>query len=521
MDTPATTRDPLLGALVHERYRIVRVLGEGGMGRVYYAEQRMGATTRPVALKVLRPARAESVARQRFVRECELLAQLTHPSTVRIYDFGALPDGRLFLAMEYVQGRSLAAAIAEGPMPLPVVERLVAQIGGALVEAHRRGIVHRDLKPDNILLAHNPDEGEFAKLLDFGIAKQEGVAASAPFVTGEGLVVGTPAYMSPEQLAGEAVDERSDVYALGLVVFEMLTGKHPFEARTPLEWAVAHSTKPVPSFDAYPSTRGLPPSKREAIVCALAKNPAERLASVRAFLEAFLGPSRPSSVPFSNSNELRSASVGSSSSPHGGQNALGVPNDPDIVRLPTQRTVPWLVGGLALAVLGALVLAAPRCSKTESEALAMDAGLAEASVDGGADARAAARTWTWLRMVTGSDRVDDVTSALGPPDGRCARIAPGGKILLELEGGARIHTDGSPGPDLEIVVQQDSMPYRVDVLVERRQERTQVGADVVGSIAIDVDQFDRAEFRYVRIKNRNRRGTVCLDAVGVFAGSRS
>jgi serine/threonine-protein kinase len=144
--------------------------------------------------------------------------------------------------MEYVEGRSLARAIDEGPMPLATVERLVGQIGGALIEAHRRGIVHRDLKPDNILLAHNPDEGEFAKVLDFGIAKQnEAHGGTGTEITSEGLIVGTPAYMSPEQLSAKPLDERSDVYAFALIVFEMLTGRRPFEAKTPLEWATART----------------------------------------------------------------------------------------------------------------------------------------------------------------------------------------------------------------------------------------------------------------------------------------
>ena len=208
LDDAAAARDPLFGQLVHDRYRIVRVIGEGGMGRVYYAEQRMGGTTRPVAIKVLRaPSRGDDgVAEQRFTRECELVVQLTHPSTIRFYDFGKLPDGRLYIAMEHIAGRSLAKATEEGPMALPVIERLVGQIGGALTEAHRRGIVHRDLKPDNILLAHNQDEGEFAKVLDFGIAKQGGVESTGSEITSEGLIVGTPAYMSPEQLSGKPVD---------------------------------------------------------------------------------------------------------------------------------------------------------------------------------------------------------------------------------------------------------------------------------------------------------------------------
>jgi serine/threonine-protein kinase len=510
-------RDPLFGQLVHDRYRVVRVLGEGGMGRVYYAEQQMGATARPVAIKVLRGSTGDGVAVSRFTRECELVVQLTHPSTIRFYDFGKLPDGRLYIAMEYVDGRSLAKAIEEGPMPLPVVERLVGQIGGALTEAHRRGIVHRDLKPDNILLAHNPDEGEFAKVLDFGIAKQADTQQSE--ITSEGLIVGTPAYMSPEQLSGKPVDERSDVYALGLIVFEMLTGRRPFaECRTPLEWATAHITKDPPSFDAYPSTRDLPRGKREAIYHALAKEPSLRTHSVRAFLEELLGAQRMSLLAIAPSSDRTARPIGEAATLAATPRSVLTPakdrisgHEPD--RLPVSRG-PWVAaGGLAAVALGALLFVAMRGIGAEPTTPSLPD--ASVPIDAGSDAPAPS-TESWFRMVSGSDRTTDVTQALGEPDGRCATISPRGKLLLELAPGTRIRTDGRATPDLRVVVSDSSAPYRVDVLVERHEAQTQVGADVVGSISIDVDQFEQAEFRYIRVKNPGARGTVCVDAVAAF-----
>jgi serine/threonine-protein kinase len=507
-------RDPLFGQLVHDRYRIVRVIGEGGMGRVYYAEQPMGAAKRPVAVKVLRGGH-DSVGVSRFTRECELVVQLTHPNTIRFYDFGKLPDGRLFIAMEYVEGRSLARALDDGPMPLATVERLVGQIGGALSEAHRRGIVHRDLKPDNILLAYNPDEGEFAKVLDFGIAKQSAPESAAAEITGEGIIVGTPAYMSPEQLSAKPLDERSDVYALALIVFEMLTGKRPFEARTPLQWAAAHISEPVPSFDDYPATQSLAESKRKAVLHALAKDPHERTRSVRAFLEEFLGEQRVSVLAITPSQDRAprpSADAATLPATPVSQRAAGARTAaPEI---PTRRT-PWLVlGALAMTCLGAVTVVSLRgaLSGSPEAAAAPDAG---PPPDAGADTLAVRPTW--LAIMSGSDRTTDVGWALGPPDGHCATIAPGGKVLLELAPGTRIRTDGRPSADLAIVVDAFSAPYRVDVLRERREERTQVGADVVGSVELDVDQFERTEFRYVRVKNSSRRGEVCLDAVAIIA----
>ncbi|GAB4201038.1 MAG: hypothetical protein OHK0013_12640 [Sandaracinaceae bacterium] len=519
-------RDPLFGELVNGRYRIVRVIGEGGMGRVYYAEQRMGGATRPVAIKVLRSHVNDAIAVQRFTRECELVVQLTHPSTIRFYDFGELPDGRLYIAMEYVDGRSLAKAIEEGPIPLPTVERIIGQVGGALSEAHRRGIIHRDLKPDNILLAHHPDEGEFAKVLDFGIAKQaDAQGPQGHEITGEGLIVGTPAYMSPEQLAGRAVDERSDLYALGLITFEMLTGRRPFaECKSPLEWATAHLTKDPPSFDAYPATRSLPEAKRRAIYRALAKDPADRPRSVRAFLEELLGAQGVTALAITPSSDRQARPVGDeatlvatprSVTPRPSPEIAPAEraSSPDVVRLPVSRT-PWVVLGVLVAtLLGTAIVLAVRQGDDEPAPSQFDAGPPDAGTDAPANAPA---TESWFRMVSGSDRTEDVTHALGEPDGRCARIAPRGKILLELAPGTRIRTDGRPTPDLRVVVSDSSAPYRVDVLVARHEQQTQVGADVVGSMSIDVDQFEQAEFRYVRVKNTAARGVVCLDAVAAF-----
>ncbi len=507
------SEDPLLGTLVQGRYRVVRVLGEGGMGRVYYAEQQLGAATRPLAIKVLRGGH-DTIARERFARECEVLVQLTHPSTIRVYDFGELPDHRLFLAMEYVEGRTLASAIREGPLPHAVVDRFVAQIGGAIVEAHRRGIVHRDLKPDNVLLAHDPDEGEFAKVLDFGIAKRSDDAESAS-ITSEGVVVGTPAYMSPEQFSAKTVDARADVYALGLMTFEMLTGERPFKAKSALEWASAHMTEPLPSFDDFPTTRLLPDEKRRAIQHALAKEPSERTPSVRAFLRELLG-ARAGEAPLTGSGERVRAA------PSDAETMPATPSAPSPLEareeaplaLPMRRSwLPWaVITSLVLAgALGAALLA----TRGGSPGLdALDAGDAGA-LDAGA--AATSEPHLWFHMVSGEAGTRDVTNVLGPPDGRCAVIEPGGKILLELEPGLHIHTDGTPAADLQVVVSETSAPYRVDVLVVRREDRTPIGIDVLGSIAIDVDQFEQTEFRYVRVKNTNREGDVCVDAVGVLA----
>jgi serine/threonine-protein kinase len=486
--------DPLLGQLVAGRYRLVRPLGEGGMGTVYLAEQPMGTTRRNVAVKVLKGPPSE-LARARFLRECETVVQLSHPNTIQFFDAGALADGRLYIAMEYVEGRPLTAAIAEGPMPWPKVERLVEEIGGSLAEAHRQGIVHRDLKPDNVLLARHGDD-EHARVLDFGIAKQR-EREDGPELTVAGTIIGTPAYMSPEQLAGADVDARSDIYALGLMTFEMLTGRRPFQGSTPFDWATLHTTHPPPSFDDFPATRALPQRARDAVYRALAKEPDERQASVKQFVDEFrsLGASTGSGVSM----------------------AAGPSAPPPAASAPAPRA-PWLL--IAGAAVGAAVVAGLWFvlgvgAASESS----DAGVAVEPPRSEPDAGPPPVRRAWLQIVAATDDTDDPALALGPPDGRCAVIRPNGKVLLEVGAELLVRGDGSPAPELEVVVDADrSGPYRVDLLVTRRRdEAVNVASDLVGSTALDIDEVAAGEgHRYVRIKNRSARGNVCLDAVGVY-----
>ena len=282
--------DELLGREILGRYRLVRLIAEGGMGRVYLAEQAVGTVTRKVAVKVLR--RQLSDDRQlvsRFSREAETLVRLTHPNTVQLFDFGALPDGTLALVMEYVEGHSLAKELARGPLPLPRVERLLVQLCAALREAHAHGIVHRDLKPDNFVITNRGGHGDFVKVLDFGIAKVSAAdEAKTAKLTQHGMIIGTPPYMSPEQFSAEPVDARSDVYSLGVIVYEMLTGRLPFEANTPWEWATKHlAVEPAPiDVSAIPGA-----SERHVVALrrALAKKVDQRAQSVDEFLALFCG----------------------------------------------------------------------------------------------------------------------------------------------------------------------------------------------------------------------------------------
>jgi serine/threonine-protein kinase len=254
MTSPA---DRVIGRLIADRYRVVALVGSGGMGEVYRAEH-IGLK-RPTALKFMRPALGQDAdALARFRREAEQASRISHPNVAAIYDFGDAGDGHVFLAMEFIEGESLADRIArEGRLAPSEAAHVILGAAAGLAAAHRRGILHRDLKPANIMLAadHAPGvHGDphaigMVKLVDFGIARSimgdikpsdGAVAASAtPSLTRTGMVLGTPAYASPEQLAGEPLDARSDLYALGLIAFETLTGQPAF-ATTNARELIAH-----------------------------------------------------------------------------------------------------------------------------------------------------------------------------------------------------------------------------------------------------------------------------------------
>lgn len=233
--------DPLLGTLVAGRYRVIKPLGEGGMGQVYLAEHE--AIEKKVALKVLKREYSEKPdIVTRFQQEAISASRIKHPNVLDVFDFGQLDNGCFFLAMEFLEGHDLAVELEQQRVLSPERGvRIALQICRALSAAHSKGVVHRDMKPENVFLQRTADGEEIVKIVDFGIAQlrtAEEAAASQPQrrrLTKTGMIFGTPEYMAPEQVTGEPVDHRADLYAMGAVLYECVTGRTPLTADTPYQ----------------------------------------------------------------------------------------------------------------------------------------------------------------------------------------------------------------------------------------------------------------------------------------------
>ena len=290
----------LMGQVIADRYHVVKKLGEGGMGQVYLAEHvKMG---RRSAIKVMNPSMVHDPdAVARFNREASNASRINHPNVCAIYDFGETSDGLIYLAMEFIEGEPLTDLLErEGAIPVARAVDIFRQTADALQVAHDLGIVHRDLKPDNIMLSRKKTGGDLVKVVDFGIAKAVGGDDAGQKVTKTGLVIGTPEFMSPEQLSGDALDGRSDLYSLALVLYRMLSGKLPFEATTVQETMIKRLTdEPIKLADARPDL-SFPAGLQAVLDTALARTPAERYQNVSKFaadVASVTGRSATTSMP--------------------------------------------------------------------------------------------------------------------------------------------------------------------------------------------------------------------------------
>jgi serine/threonine-protein kinase len=289
----ASDGDEYVGKTLAKKYRVEALIGEGGMGKVYRSRQL--ALDKPVVLKVLRQSLlSDERTVARFQREAKAASRLNHPNSISILDFGQAEDGSLFIAMEFVPGQDLHQILSrDWPLPEARVVRIVSQVLSALSDAHGAGVIHRDLKPENIMVEQRRNDADFVKVLDFGIAKiTDSTGEDGPALTRAGFVCGTPEYMSPEQARGAQLDHRSDLYAVGVILYQLTTGLLPFESDSAVGFATKHLTEePPPPSRRRPEAR-ISPGLERLILRALSKNPDDRPANAEAFKAELLAVDR-------------------------------------------------------------------------------------------------------------------------------------------------------------------------------------------------------------------------------------
>jgi serine/threonine-protein kinase len=278
------TVDPLIGRVINDRFEILELIARGGMGRVYKARQQ--PLGREVALKVLDPrhqGELDPEFQARFFLEASTSAKLSHPNTVTVFDYGKTNDDIYFIVMELVEGRTLAAMLKdEGALAADRAIHIAVQIARSLREAHGIGVIHRDLKPANVLITRHADETDFVKVLDFGLVKN---VAEDDELTQAGLFMGSPKYMAPEQIQGGHVDGRTDVYALGVMLYLMTTGQVPFDRPNQVQILMAHMREAVPPM-ARPDGAPIPASLQQIILRCLAKEADARFANMNEVINA-------------------------------------------------------------------------------------------------------------------------------------------------------------------------------------------------------------------------------------------
>ncbi len=400
--------DPLLGRVINEKFKILSFIAKGGMGKVYRAEQ--APLGRVCALKVLNAnytGEHDPEFHKRFFLEASLTSKLRHPNTVTIFDYGQTTDGVYYMAMEYLEGYTLHRAIRQvGHLPEERAAHIARQISRSLREAHTLGVVHRDLTPANVYLLEHGDEPDYVKVLDFGLVKDVG-NSEAEELTQAGLFMGSPKYMAPEQIQGGQVDARTDIYALGIIMYEMVTGKVPFDHAKSLEILMAHVRDQVPPIRKMNPAARVSPSFEEAIMRAMAKDPNDRFRSMDELIAALkhLGPIT-APEPSSSLTSDRKSTTGSGPSAsrilrntgagHAAPRAPGSEGDlppsstsgdlpPEIIAAPPaadEVTPPWrmiaAVGG-AVVVVSALLYARLHTSHPPEGAPATPVAAAQAN----------------------------------------------------------------------------------------------------------------------------------------------
>ena len=422
-------------------YRVLRKIGEGGMGAVYAAVHPV--IGKRVAIKVLAPhiAKHPELVR-RFVDEARAVNKIGHPNIVDIFSFGWLPDQRHYFAMEYLEGQNLADRMKAGPIAVDEARRLLGQICSALEAAHQTGIVHRDLKPDNIWVAQPRHGDSFAKLLDFGIAKLLGDGDAAPH-TVTGAIMGTPAYMAPEQCRGVGVGPRADVYALGVILYEMFAGRTPFQGSF-VELITQHlSDAPEPPSRHAP----VAPALERLILACLEKDPEKRPSSpamVRQQLEAALA----NAAPLAPAPVVVRAPGAAASSPVAARPVVASPDTlapppgktfPGATLVPARAKLPWAwIGGGAAAIAALVLVSAYARQHARSDPKAPPPATEAALADGASAAAAPVGAFGHVRVLAqnaGSARffIDDRLVASGAREADLPSVTPDRAHVLRVE----------------------------------------------------------------------------------------
>ncbi len=387
--------DDLIGELIAERYLITDLLSEGGMGSVYLASD--VRLPQKFAVKVLRQQKTDDQAMiARFRQEAEAVCRINHDRVARVFDFGFMADGRAYIIMEYVAGRTLKDVLdTRGALPPVEAARIIHMAAEGIDAAHRLGIVHRDLKPENVMLLDDGDGLIRVKVLDFGIAKLQGSENSTGY-TQPGFVIGTPAWMSPEQLMGTPLDARSDIYALALLAFTLMTAQHAFSGESDQAEMMARlSVAPTRLSDAMPSAKWAT-ALQLLFDRALARDPSQRPATALQFANALresVGESASESVGASvseSASESVSAPVGMAVAPD--RSTISTSNRelpaaaPAVARRSKLPLVAGGVGVLAVLVVAAVLLtrdrSAPGTSATEASAPPPGAHVADTNARG-------------------------------------------------------------------------------------------------------------------------------------------
>ncbi|MGK4003092.1 protein kinase [Sorangium sp. So ce1036] len=364
--------DPLLGRVIDGRFKIVSVIARGGMGKVYRAEQ--APLGRICALKVLSPKYEgdhDPEFHRRFFLEASTAAKLSHPNTVTVFDYGQSDDDIYYIAMEYIEGKTLHRVLREeGPFSEARTAHIARQIGRSLREAHGLGVVHRDLKPGNVLLVDHEDEHDHVKVLDFGLVKD---TESGEDLTQRGLFMGSPKYMAPEQITGSEVSARTDIYSLGVMMYEMLSGKVPFDKGASVGTLMSHVNDQVPPMQRHNPALSISQTMEAIVLRCLEKDPAQRFSSMNELVAALKltgdGPAarepgeslptlsglasyRPSIPPLSTTSDFPGVAVPGSSPPTSAAGACAGPLATDTALQP-QAAAPLFVAPTITDSMGA------------------------------------------------------------------------------------------------------------------------------------------------------------------------